>query len=156
MQSANRPVRNRQPVERFDPCAYAATLPAPLSDPVPPLPDPVSLAAARQRPDAAEWEAAVRAEYDSLREKQTWEMVPLPAGAHAIGCRLILERKRPSSEHPKGRYKARVVAQGFGQQAGVDYEETFSPVSKHTTLRAFVAAATAQDWEWRQLDVKTA
>ncbi|VVA40365.1 PREDICTED: Reverse mRNAase RNA-dependent DNA polymerase, partial [Prunus dulcis] len=54
------------------------------------------------------------------------------------------------------RYKARLVAQGFSQEYGLDYEETFSPVVRHTTVRLILGLAVNFQWELRQLDVKNA
>ena len=54
------------------------------------------------------------------------------------------------------RYKAPLVAKGFAQEYGMDYEETFASVSKHTTIRALIAVASARQWSISQMDVKNA
>ena len=54
------------------------------------------------------------------------------------------------------RFKARLVAQGYSQVKGVDYEEVFSPVARYTSVRSLLALAIAQDLEIHQMDVKTA
>jgi hypothetical protein len=54
------------------------------------------------------------------------------------------------------RYKARLVARGFTQTRGVDYNETFAPVTRLDTLRLLAATAAQREWEFRQIDIKTA
>jgi hypothetical protein len=54
------------------------------------------------------------------------------------------------------RYKARLVARGFTQTYGVDYNETFAPVAKFTSIRCILAVASLEDMEIHQMDVKTA
>ena len=52
------------------------------------------------------------------------------------------------------RYKAKLVAKGYAQTHGVDYEETFAPVAKMTTIRTVIVLATAKGWDLHQMDVK--
>ena len=54
------------------------------------------------------------------------------------------------------RYKARLVARGFTQEEGVDYNEIFAPVVKHASIRILLAVVNQKNWEMQQLDVKTA
>ena len=54
------------------------------------------------------------------------------------------------------RYKARLVARGFSQVHGLDYDETYAPVTRLETIRLLLAIANLKDWEIKQFDVKTA
>ncbi|GJX93320.1 retrotransposon protein, putative, ty1-copia subclass [Tanacetum coccineum] len=85
----------------------------------------------------------------------TWVLVPRPTGVNVVGCKWIFKLK----QHPDGsidKYKARVVARGFTQQYGVDYEDTFSPVVKPTTVRLILSLAVSRGWHLRQIDVSNA
>ena len=53
------------------------------------------------------------------------------------------------------KYKAIFVAHGFSQKEGMDYEETFSPVARYTSIRSVLALATMMKWKIHQMDVKT-
>jgi hypothetical protein len=54
------------------------------------------------------------------------------------------------------RYKARLVAKDYAQTYGIDYEETYSPVAKMTTVRIIIAMVVAKGWSLHQMDVKNA
>ena len=54
------------------------------------------------------------------------------------------------------KYKARFVARGFSQKQGIDYEETFAPVARYTSIRTIIAIASIMGWKLHQMDVKTA
>ena len=54
------------------------------------------------------------------------------------------------------RNKARLVARGFSQKEGIDYEETFAPVARYTSIRTIIAIDVAKSWKLHQMDVKTA
>lgn len=107
-------------------------------------------------PHAAEWQAAMDSEYQSLLANDTWDVVSdLPHGRKAIGTKFIYKVKTL----PDGtidRYKARLVAQGFRQTEGVDFFDTYSPVAKMNTVRAVFAVAAARDLTLHQADVRTA
>ncbi|CAL1358977.1 unnamed protein product [Linum trigynum] len=101
------------------------------------------------------WNAAMRVEMDALEENHTWDLVPREENMQVIGSRWVYNIKM----HPDGaieRFKARVVAQGFKQEYGIDYEETFAPVVKMQTVRCVFAVAAMKGWSLIQLDVKNA
>jgi hypothetical protein len=54
------------------------------------------------------------------------------------------------------KYKARFIAKGFAQKEGVDYEETFTPVARYSSIRAVISLAAEMGWRVHQMDVKTA
>jgi hypothetical protein len=53
------------------------------------------------------------------------------------------------------KYKARFVAYGFSENEGIDYEETFAPVTRYTSIRTIIALAAKMKWKLHQMDVKT-
>ncbi|CAI7892116.1 unnamed protein product [Closterium sp. NIES-53] len=91
-------------------------------------------------PDAEKWKQSVQEEYDSLLENETWELCELPPGKKAISSKLIFRHKYgPDGELT--RYKSRLVAKGFQQTKGKDFDELFAPVGKGTTLRVMLGMA---------------
>ena len=85
------------------------------------------------RPDAAEWEVACKDEKRSFELMGVYEVVPRPKGRKVVGSKWVFWIKRgPDGAIQK--YKARVVAQGFTQIEGIDYDETFTPVAKLSSL----------------------
>ncbi|GJU41593.1 ribonuclease H-like domain-containing protein [Tanacetum coccineum] len=101
------------------------------------------------------WTDAMNKKIDALLRNGTWEIIELPKGRKAIGSKWIYKIKfKSSSEIDK--YKARLVAQGFGQKEGIDYEETFSPVVKMVTVRCLLNITVSMSWPVFQLDVNNA
>ena len=83
------------------------------------------------------------------------DLVELSRGIKTIGCKWIFKTKHDSKGNVE-RYKARLVAKGYTQKEGINYEETFSPVSKKDSLRIVMALVTHFDLELHQMDIKTA
>ena len=101
------------------------------------------------------WSDALSDEFNSLKENQTWDLVDLPAGKNIVGSRWVLKHKR-GAEGEITRCKARLVAQGYSQKPGVDYNEVFSPVAKYSSIHTVLAIANQLDLDLHQMDVKTA
>jgi len=94
-------------------------------------------------------------EYKALIDNGTWRLVPQPPGANIVTGKWLFKQKF-NSNGSLARHKARWVVRGFSQEAGVDYNEKFSPVVKPATIRTVLSIATSRDWPIRQLDVKNA
>ena len=112
--------------------------------------EPASFAEAMRSAEAAEWEAACQYEIDALAKNETWDLVDLPPGRRAVKSKWVFKLKSD------GRYRARLVARGFTQIPGVDFDETFSPVARFESLRLLLALAALEDWHIHQMDVKSA
>jgi hypothetical protein len=79
--------------------------------------------------------------------------VPLPKGRKPISCKWVFKIKHGVHGEVK-RYKARLVARGFTQTFGVDYNETFAPVAKFVSIRYILTLAAIEDMQIYQMDVK--
>ena len=80
-------------------------------------------------------------------------MVDLPPSQSIVGCRWVYKIK-PKADGFVEWYKARLVANGFTQEYGIDYEETFDPVAHLTSVRYLIVMATVRHWPFYQMDVK--
>ncbi|CAI7860144.1 unnamed protein product [Closterium sp. NIES-53] len=117
--------------------------------------EPKMLAEALSGPDAEKWKQSVKEEYDSLLENETWELCELPLGKKAISSKLIFKHKYgPDGELTC--YKSRLVAKGFQQTKGKDFDEIFAPVGKGNTLRVMLGTAANRGWRIKQMDITTA
>ncbi|CAH9137975.1 unnamed protein product [Cuscuta epithymum] len=115
-------------------------------------PDPTCFSVANRH---LKWRAAMAEEFNALISNHTWDLVPFDAKKNVVGSKWIYKTKYLADGSVE-RYKARLVAQGFNQQAGIDFTETFSPVVKPTTVRLVLTLAVSFNWPIRQLDVKNA
>jgi len=102
-----------------------------------------------------EWEHAIQAELAQLRQKGTWKLMEKPMNTVPISKKWVLTKKH-DKEGNVIKYKARLVACGFTQRPGLDYDETFSPVVHFETIRALLAMVAGKKLKVRQLDVKGA
>lgn len=101
------------------------------------------------------WCKAMLTEIIAFEASNTWEIVPLPAGKKAVGCKWLYKVKY-NSDGTVERYTARLVAKGFTQTKGLDYFETFAPVAKVTTVRVLITLAVIHGWSLTQMDVTNA
>lgn len=100
------------------------------------------------------WKAAMDKEIMSLRNNNTWLLVERPTDRDIVSCRWVYQSKQDLNGIPV--FKARLVARGFTQQPGIDYEESYAPVTRYESLRLLLALAAQFKWQIRQFDVSTA
>ena len=105
--------------------------------------------------ESAEWKRACEEETHSIEKNNTWILVDLPYGATPIGLKWVFKIKR-NADGSINKYKSRLVAKGYVQRHGIDYDEVFAPVARLETIRLLVNLAATNGWEVYHLDVKTA
>lgn len=116
---------------------------------------PQTLEECQMRPDSNHWKEAIESEMESLIKNDTWTLVRRPENAKIISCRWLFKVKRDENGDIL-KYKARLVARGFEQEKGLDYEETYAPVAKMKTLRLLLAVGNKHKYFFHQMDVRTA
>jgi hypothetical protein len=102
-----------------------------------------------------EWQHVMAEEIATLERTGTWDLMPCPPRVRPITCNWIYKVKT-RFDGSLERYKARLVANGFQQEHGRDYDETFAPVAHMTTIHTLLAVTSIQGWSISQLDVKNA
>ncbi|KIK15110.1 hypothetical protein PISMIDRAFT_16746 [Pisolithus microcarpus 441] len=102
------------------------------------------------KPEQTRWFDAMRDELKLIEERKVWTLVKPPSGRKLVKSRWVFAVKSD------GRYKARLIAKGFTQEYGIDFEDTFSPVARFETVRILLAHAVQNNWEMEAVDVKTA
>ncbi|GKB56150.1 retrovirus-related pol polyprotein from transposon TNT 1-94 [Tanacetum coccineum] len=101
------------------------------------------------------WVIAMQEELNQFERNKVWTLVPKPHGKTIIGTKWIWKNKM-DEEGVVTKNKARLVAQGYNQQEGIDYEETFAPVARLEAIRIFLAYAAYMGFVVYQMDVKSA
>lgn len=117
--------------------------------------EPQDIDEALSSPRAKYWKRAIEDELDSLTQRKTWMTTQLPEGKRCIGCRWIFKTKI-DADGKIARYKAKLVAQGFTQEKGIDYNETYSPVINFSVIKLLLALSAEYQWYIRHIDVKNA
>ncbi|GJR69617.1 putative ribonuclease H-like domain-containing protein [Tanacetum coccineum] len=101
------------------------------------------------------WIVAMQDELLQFKLQKVWTLVDLPNGKRAIGTKWVYRNKKDE----RGiviKNKARLVAQGYTQEEGIDYDEVFAPIAIIEAIRLFLAYASFKDFVVYQMDVKSA
>lgn len=106
-------------------------------------------------PDKEAWIKAMDEEMESLNKNQTWQLTETPNDRKIIGCKWVFKKKVNQGDGTI-RYKARLVAQGFSQRYGTDYDEVFAPVVRPVTFRLLLTISGKRNLHIYHYDAKTA
>ena len=101
-----------------------------------------------------EWVGAIREEYQSIMKNDVWDIVPKPKNKSVVYSKWIYKIKHVVDGSIE-KYKAIFVARGFSQKEGIDYDETFSPVARYTSIKSIMALSSMMKLDLHQMDVKT-
>jgi hypothetical protein len=115
--------------------------------------DSESRSFAQAENDAA-WHVAMKAEMDAVEKNRTWELVDLPRGHRAITIKWVFKLKR-DEVGVIIKNKARLVARGFLQREGIDFDDAFAPVARMESVRLLLALATQEGWRVHHMDIKS-
>ena len=100
------------------------------------------------------WRKAMESEMQAIESNRTWDISDLPPKHKAIGLKWVFKVKDPDGRIVK--HKACLVAKGYAQHFGVDYDEVYAPVARMETVRVLLALAAKGGWEVHHMDVKSA
>ena len=103
--------------------------------------------------DSEFWKDAIKSEYDNIKKRDVWKVISesdMKRGMKPLGTKWVLKKKND------GRYRARLVVQGFAQVPGVDFEDSHAPVANDVTIRLLLVLSLVNNWTVEQLDVETA
>ena len=135
-------------VQKLDPISITFVLSKLLSL----LQEPKNIGEAIKDPD---WVIAMQEELEEFERNKVWRLVPKPNNKTIIGTRWVYRNKLDDKGNVI-RNKARLVAQGYNQQEGIDYDETYAPVARLEAIRLLIAFASYKGFTLHQMDVKTA
>ena len=106
-------------------------------------------------PKAPYWKEAINDEVESILQNHMWELVDLPLGSKTLGYKWIFKKKM-KADGSIDKYKARLVIKGCKKKEGLDYFDTYSPVTRISSVRMLIAIVAIHNLEIHQMDVKTA
>ncbi|XP_046472611.1 uncharacterized protein [Neodiprion pinetum] len=142
-----RPQRQRKPPKMDDYVLYLSQANEAI--------DPLTVEEALNGHEGQHWKRAMQEEYQSLIENDTWELTDLPPNRKPINSKWVFKTKTDDKGNVL-RHKARLVIKGCAQKRGIDYEETFAPVVRYSSIRYLMALAAKHDLEIEQMDAVTA
>ncbi|XP_049410536.1 uncharacterized protein LOC125873707 [Solanum stenotomum] len=103
----------------------------------------------------ADWVTSMQKELHQFERSKVWRLVPKPLNRTIIGTRWVFKNKL--DEHGTiTRNKSRLVVQGYNQEEGINYDETFAPVVRMEAIRILISFATYMEFKLFQMDVKSA
>eukprot|EP00253_Pinus_taeda_P019324 PITA_19324 len=94
-------------------------------------------------------------EYASIMKNDVWEIMPRPKGKSVVTSRWLYKIKNVANGSVE-KFKARFLVWGFSQVEGANYEETFAPIARYTSIRAVISIAAEMGWRTHRMDVNTA
>ncbi|XP_075077380.1 uncharacterized protein LOC142164102 [Nicotiana tabacum] len=103
----------------------------------------------------ADWIIAMQDELHQFERNSVWNLVPRPSDRTIIGTRWVFKNKLDEFGNTT-RNKARLVVQGYNQEEGIDYDETFAPIARMEVIRILIAFASHMEFKLFQKDVKSA
>ena len=116
--------------------------------------DPTSFEEVMRNAHSSKWLEAMEDEIKSMKTNGVWKLEIISKEAKTVGCKYGYKIKHDSKGNIE-RFEARLVAKGFTQREGIDYNETFSPVSCKDSFRIIIALVAHYDLELHQMDIKT-
>ena len=99
-----------------------------------------------------EWMDSILKEYQSIIKNDVWDAVPRPKDKSVVSLKWIFKTKH-STDGSIEKYKERFIAREFSQKEGIDYEETFAPIARYTSIRTILSLAAKIKWRLHQMDV---
>jgi hypothetical protein len=101
-----------------------------------------------------QWKEAMTEEHQSIMKNDVWEIMPKPKEKSMVTSKWVSKIKH-AADRSVDKYKTRFIAIGFSQKEGEDYDKTFAPVSRYTSIRAIISLVASMGWSLHQMDVKT-